>query len=547
MSTTDRQRLVPEREPTLQEVRGLTALDLFERRLALGPGRPMLHARGVTLSAGDVDALSARFARALQERGVRAGDRVGLLLQNDPQFPVCQLGAWRIGAVTVPFNPMLRAAELEQQMRDVGCTALVCLDDFVEQALPAARAAKVGAVAVTSAGDLAAAGGRATGHAGAEPLLEWLDASGEAVPAPPAPGDLAVITFTSGTSGRAKGACQSHANIVWATHVFRDWVDLDAETVILGAAPIFHVTGQVAHLALGDLLGAPVVLDHRFQPTAQIAAATRHGATFLVCAATAYQALLASGLDAPPTLNRLVIGAQAVPPALVDQLEAWTGCYVQNIYGMTETTSPSHAVPPGVRAPVHGGTGALSIGVPVTGTESAVVDPESGKPLPVGEPGEIVVRGPQVVRGYWQRPDADAQAFRDGWLRTGDLGIVDEDGWFYVVDRIKDIINAAGFKVAPREVEEVILGLPGVLAAAVVGVPDEYRGETVKAYVVAKPGAVLTEAAVVEHCRSNLAAYKQPRIVEFADVLPMTASGKVLRRELRERGPDDGAGSGGGP
>ena len=539
MSLNPASSLAPRREPTAAGVAGLTALELFRRRVAAGPARPLIHARGVTLTAADVDGLSRRVACALEQRGVEPGDRVGLLLQNDPQFPIAQLAAWRIGAISVPLNPMLRTRELEAQLGDSGCKVLICLDELAEAAIPAALAVGVEHIAVTSADELA--GVRPVRVASpAERFEDWLDTSaGDSRPVACSPDDLAVITFTSGTTGRAKGACLSHANIVWAAHVFRDWADLDADTVILGAAPLFHVTGQVAYLALGDLLAAPLILDHRFEPRSQLAAARRHDATFLVAAVTAFQALLAVSDRAPASFTRLVSGAQAVPPALIAEVEAWSGCYLQNIYGMTETTSPCHAVPPGMRAPIDPASGALSVGVPVTATESIVADQDTGAPLPAGQRGEILVRGPQVVSGYWRRPDADAEAFRDGWLRTGDLGVVDEDGWFYVVDRIKDIINASGYKVAPREVEEAIQSHPAVRAAAVVGVSDQYRGETVKAFVQLREGFSLDPDEIVEHCQPLLAAYKRPRIVEFVDELPMTASGKVMRRELRaEKAPE---------
>lgn len=520
----------PDREPTIAEVEGLTALGLFRRRVERSRARPMLHAREATFTAGEIDDLSSAAAAALQQRGVRPGDRVALLLQNDPQFPIAQLGAWKAGAITVPLNPMLRERELSRQMADAGCCTLVCLDQLAGHAVPAARAAGVEHVAIASAdGVLHAAAGPGGND---EPFASWLSTGGLA-PVQVSPKDIAVITFTSGTTGAAKGACSSHANLVWSAHVFRDWVELTEGTVVLGAAPLFHVTGQVGHLAVADLLGAPLILDHRFDARRQLALARQYEATFLVAAVTAFRALMDVGEPAPPTLRALVTGAQAVGPAFVADVERWSGAYVQNIYGMTETTSPSHAVPPGQRAPVHAETGALSIGIPVTGTDSLVVDPDTGEPLPPGSAGEIVIRGPQVVRGYWGRPDADAESFRDGWLRSGDLGVVDEQGWFYVIDRIKDLINVSGFKVAPREVEEVLLEHPDVADAAVVGEDDAYRGETIRAYVVPRPSGTIDVAELERHCRATLAAYKCPRSFTTVDELPRTASGKVMRRALR--------------
>jgi long-chain acyl-CoA synthetase len=218
----------------------------------------------------------------------------------------------------------------------------------------------------------------------------------------------------------------------------------------------------------------------------------------------------------------------------VDRFERATGIYIHNMYGMTETTAPSHCVPMEARAPVDPETGALAVGVPVFGVDSKIVDPVTGDELPAGQVGEILTRGPMVVPGYWDRPDETAHAIRDGWLHSGDLGKRDDEGWFFLVDRLKDQINASGFKVWPRDVEDVLLQHPLVREAAVVGIPDDYRGETVKAFVVLKPGAGLTASEVIAFCRDRMAVYKAPRAVEFVAGLPTNAAGKVLRRALRD-------------
>lgn len=535
--TIEQQGPIP---PVLQarasEIEGLTALGLFERRLAAGDQRPMIHARGTTLSAYDADVLSAALAGALRQRDVGPGDRVALLLQNDPQFPIAQLAIWRCGAIAVPLNPMLRERELTEQLRETRCEALICLRDLTASALPAAAAAGVCHIAVTDADELLGGGGRAGPLGGAEPLSEWLDTA-PWVDLTPEPSDIAVITYTSGTTGPAKGACSTHSNLAWAAHIYRDWVALDESMVVLGAAPLFHVTGQVGHLAIADLLAAPIILDHRFDAQRLLRASNRHGATFVVAAATAFRALLAVSDRAPATFNRLVMGAQAVSPVLAAAVESWSGCYPQNIYGMTETTSPALAVPSHQRAPVDPDTGALSVGMPVTSTDAVIVDPDSGLPVPAGTPGELLVKGPQVITGYWRRSDADEEAFNHGWLRSGDLAKVDEDGWFYLLDRIKDLINSSGFKVSPREVEEVLLEFPGVHDAAVVGEPDEYRGERVLAYVVPANGELDVDR-LMEHCRTTLAAYKCPRWITTVAEIPRTVSGKTLRRKLSRPSPE---------
>jgi long-chain acyl-CoA synthetase len=229
-----------------------------------------------------------------------------------------------------------------------------------------------------------------------------------------------------------------------------------------------------------------------------------------------------------------------VAPATVERWERLTGSYIHNFYGLTETTSPSHAVPLGRRAPVDPDSGALSVGLPLPSTEVRIVDLETGERLPPGEIGELWTRGPQVVPGYWQRPDATAESFTEGFLHTGDVGKMDAEGWFYIVDRAKDMINASGYKVWPREVEDVLYQHPAVREAAVVGVPDPYRGETVKAYISLRPGADTDPGELAMYCKERLAAYKYPRQVEILPDLPKTASGKILRRELRSRAQDRG-------
>jgi long-chain acyl-CoA synthetase len=234
------------------------------------------------------------------------------------------------------------------------------------------------------------------------------------------------------------------------------------------------------------------------------------------------------------SLTKVCSGGAPVRPPVVERFERATGIYIHNMYGMTETTAPSHCVPMAARAPVDSESGALAVGVPVFGVDSKIVDPETGAELPPGEVGEILTRGPMVVPGYWRRPDETAHAIRDGWLHSGDLGKRDDEGWFYLVDRLKDQINASGFKVWPRDVEDALLEHPLVREAAVVGIPDDYRGETVKAFVVLQSDADLTAAEVIAFCRERLATYKAPRAVEFVDELPTNAAGKVLRRALRD-------------
>jgi long-chain acyl-CoA synthetase len=280
------------------------------------------------------------------------------------------------------------------------------------------------------------------------------------------------------------------------------------------------------------------VLFYRFDAATALAMVERWRCTFTIMAITAFRSLM----DHPDITTRdlssftkLYSAGAPVPAATVDRYEALTGTYIRNLYGLTETTSPSHIVPPTARAPVEQESGALSVGVPIPSTIVKIVDQETGAELPPGEPGELLTKGPSVVPGYWELPEATAEAITDGYLHTGDIGLMDEQGWFYIVDRAKDMINASGYKVWPREVEDHLLESPGIKEAAVVGVPDPYRGETVKAFVVLEAGSSLTADGVIAWARETMAAYKYPRLVEIVAELPKTVTGKVLRRELRSR------------
>jgi long-chain acyl-CoA synthetase len=279
------------------------------------------------------------------------------------------------------------------------------------------------------------------------------------------------------------------------------------------------------------------VLGCRFDPaeTARIVTTTRP--TFTVAVITLFVALLESAEARQAdwsSLTKVASGGAPVRPSVVAEWEELTGSHIHHVYGLTEATSLSHATPLGKRAPVDPSTGALAVGVPFFNTTVQVVD-EDGRPLPSGEVGELVIDGPQVIPGYWRRPEETAHAMPDGRLRTGDLGFMDPEGWFYVTDRLKDMIIASGYKVWPRDVEEVLLQHPAVAEAAVIGVPDDYRGETVKAYVVLSPGHEADERELVAFAKNRMAAYKYPRAVEILDAIPKSPSGKVLRSQLRER------------
>jgi long-chain acyl-CoA synthetase len=352
------------------------------------------------------------------------------------------------------------------------------------------------------------------------------------------PDQAALLTYTSGTTGAPKGAVNTHRHVAFNAQAYRSWIGLTAADVCLAGAPLFHITGLIGYIAVAMLVPMPLVLGYRFDPATMNQLAARHRATYTVMAITAYTAMMNDPSVRQwdlSTLSKAYSCGAPVAPSLVERFEREVGPYIHNTYGLTETTAPSHAVPHGRRAPVDPSSGALSIGVPLFNNLVRIVD-ENGDEVPVGELGEIAISGPEVVPGYWRRPEATASSLPDGEMRTGDIGFMDEQGWFYLVDRKKDLIIAAGYKVWPREVEDVLLEHPAVREAAVIGVPDEYRGESVKAFVSVRPHATATPDELISFCKLRMAAYKYPRQIEIVDELPKTLTGKLLRRELRTHG-----------
>jgi long-chain acyl-CoA synthetase len=358
------------------------------------------------------------------------------------------------------------------------------------------------------------------------------------VPLPTA-ADTALVSYTSGTSGHPKGALNTHGNISFNAHRQVRVQGFDDDAVYFALAPLFHITGMVCQLAAALAGGHTVALAYRFEPGVVLDAFREHRPVYTVGPSTAFMALLArpDATAADFASFRLISsGGAPLPPAVVEAFrERSGGLYLANGYGLTECTAPCASVPPGREAPVDPASGTLAVGVPGPGTMVRILD-DAGAEVPFGETGEIAVSGPMVVPGYWNRPRESEAALPGGELLTGDIGFMDEDGWLYVVDRKKDMINASGFKVWPREVEDVLYTHPAVREAAVVGVPDAYRGESVKAYVSLRPDARADAAELVAYCRERLAAFKYPREVEVLGELPKTATGKILRRELKALG-----------
>jgi long-chain acyl-CoA synthetase len=525
--------------------------DLFEESAERHPDRDAVRYFDEMVSFRELDRMADRFAARLAGWGVEKGDRVAVYTQNDPQFLVAQFGAWKRGAIVVPLNPMLKTRELDYHLNDSGAKVLVCLDtlhrDVAREVLPSTP---VEIVLTTSPLDFLPDG------ANGIPILEGVEKlrpdgttdlmeaiaeaeDGPGARVPTSPDDVAYLVYTSGTTGKPKGAVELHRSVAFNAEVYRTWMQIGDEDSVLGVAPLFHITGLVGHTALAALAGVPLVLFHRFDPATALRLIERWRPTFTVGAITAFISLMnaqdSEGRDLS-SLAKCYSGGAPIAPTVTERFEEKFGVYIHNIYGLTESNSPTHATPLGSRAPVDEASGALSIGVPIPNCDAKLVGLEDpSQEVPVGESGEFAARGPMIFKEYWNKPEETDKAFHDGFFLTGDVAVMDEEGWFYIVDRKKDMINAGGYKVWPREVEDVLYTHPQVKEAAVVGVPDEYRGETVKAFVAVKDPSEASEEALISYCKERMAAYKYPRTVEFLDELPKTATGKFLRRELRDK------------
>jgi long-chain acyl-CoA synthetase len=524
------------------------ALAMFRAAVARDPDRDAMRYFDGRITLRELDALTDAFAVGLHDSGFDPGDRVALYLQNVPQFVIALVGTWKAGGIAVTVNPMNRERELALLLSDSGARVLVCLEGlYRDVAAHVVGDTGVQTVVTTSEreyqtrDDPRAFGPEARrGEVAGTVDMAGLIARFRGRTPPPvsfSPTDTAVLTYTSGTTGPPKGAMNTHGNVVFNSQTYRQLCELDADDVVLGVAPLFHITGLIGHVGVALLLGVPLVLFHRFEPTLAIDTIRAEHPTFTVGSITVFIALMnAPGAQAQDlaSLTKIWSGGAPIPPSTVKAFSAAFGQYIHNIYGLTETTSPSHGVPAHAQAPVDEASGALSVGVPVYNTVVRIVD-DDGEDLPPGEVGEIVTSGPQIVSGYWNKPEETARAIPGGALHTGDVGYMDEAGWFYIVDRKKDQINAGGYKVWPREVEDVLYEHDAVREAAVVGVPDAYRGETVKAFVSLRPGRTADEAELIAFCKERMAAYKYPRQVEFLDEIPKTVTGKLLRRELRAR------------
>ncbi|MFD7885830.1 class I adenylate-forming enzyme family protein [Streptomyces bauhiniae] len=516
-------------------------------RVARNPDARALSYFDGAMSARELDTASDALAAALEARGTGRGDRVGVYLQNVPQYALVLLALWKLGATALGLNPMYRRQELRRIVDDAGAVGVVCADTDAEETLDTLAGSTVRWLISTSALDYQSRNDPrvfpTTERAAPAPDGDLVALIGEFAGARPAPvplnrDDIAFLTYTSGTTGPPKGAMNTHGNVLSVVTTCARWTGVSDGDVVLAVAPLFHITGAVVNAAISLLTDTTLVLAGRFHPEVALEAFAEHQVTFTIGSITAYNAIYElpqAGPEHFASVKTLYSGGAPIPPATVERFQERFGTYIHNGYGMTETTSAVIAVPPGRRAPVHPPSGTLSIGMPLPHLTARVVDPH-GDPVPPGDQGELELSGPQVVPGYWGNPGATEQTMSGGRLRTGDVAVIDEQGWVYLVDRLKDQINVSGYKVWPREVEDALYEHPAVYEAAVVGEPDDYRGETVVAYVSLKSGLSLTQEELIVFARDRLAAYKCPRRIHFIADLPKTQTGKIRRAELRRAG-----------
>jgi len=497
------------------------------------------------ISFADLDNYSDGFAAWLREQGVGRTDRVLIVLQNMPEFVIAIIGAWKVGAVPVPCNPSYRERELQLLVTDCCPKAIVCLDNDVPTLSAALTTARLRAAILSTSGlefqtrnDNRVLPEYSAEKVKAESFLETLRRAGNCRPQSLSLSgdDLGCLLYTSGTTGTPKGAMLTHRGLAFNAQSGCQWFELGNKTRILGIAPLFHVTGIVLHVGAMLVCGGTLILTYRFHPGVVLDAMLEHRPTFSIGAITAYIALMHTPEASAAmfeSFEKLYSGGAPIAPSVVVAFKEKFGRYIHSSCGMTELSAQSHLAPFGGDVPVDPASGALSIGIPTFNTEVRIVD-EQGRSAPVGQPGELLVRGPQLMAGYWNKPADTAEALAGGWMHTGDVGFMDARGWFYLIDRKKDMISASGFKVWPREIEDVLYSHPAVREVAVVGLPDAYRGETVKACLALKPDKQTTPDELMAYCRERLAPYKVPRIYEIVAELPKTATGKIMRSAVRE-------------
>ena len=534
--------------PREVEFEKITMPEVLTRTAQRFPDRMALIFMGKKITYRELEALVNRFAKALTELGVKAGDKVAMLLPNMPQLVIANYAAFRIGAVPVLNNPLYTEHELAHQLNDSDSSILIALDLRLPLAVKLKGKTGIRSIIACHITDfLPFPGNKILQYLHKELYVKVPQQAGmyEFLPLlnkhPDTPvenaarwEEVGALMYTGGTTGVSKGVMMTHANISCNTQQLRASFPeaKDGEEKILAVFPFFHSAGWTGMQNMSILAGWTDILVPRPDPQVIIEILKKYKPTLLPGVPTVYIGLLAREEFRKMDLSSVkafLAGAAPLPLKVIKKLKSIKDCPIINVYGLTEICPMGTATPWG-REEKPG-----TVGVPLPGTDLKIVDVETGtRELPVGEVGEICFKGPQVMKGYYKNPEETAAVLKDGWLFTGDIGFLDADGYLTIVDRKKEMIVASGFNVYPSEVDGVLFAHPKVLEACTIGVPDEYRGETVKSYIVLKTGESAEAEEIIAHCRETLAAYEVPKIVEFIDALPKSAVGKVLRRELKE-------------
>ncbi len=502
---------------------------MLEDTAAKYPENSALVFPGVKLTYSSLVNMANRLATGLYEMGVRKGDRVAVMLPNCPQWVISYYAVLKLGAVLVQTNPMYVERELEHQLNDSGAKLIIVLDSLYPRVKNIRAHTPLQQVVCVSFTEPAAIDNTLSFEA----LLKDYPASPPEVKIDPRE-DVAVFQYTGGTTGVSKGVMLTHYNLVANAYQVRGWMPMcrEGQERILTVLPLFHIYSLTACNNLSVLLGGAQYLMPRFDINNMLQVINDFKPTLFPGAPTLYIAMINHPRIADYDVKSIrvcISGSAPLPLEVSERFYRLTGGYLIEAYGLSEASPATHLNPLG------GEDRTGSIGLPAPDTEARIMDMETGKEeMPVGQVGELVVRGPQVMKGYWNMPAETSAVLRDGWLYTGDMAKMDEDGYFYIVDRKKDIIIAGGFNIYPREVEEVLYEHPKVQEAVVVGIPDPYRGETVKAFLVLRPGMSASPEEITAYCREKLASFKIPQLIEFRESLPKTAVGKILRRALRE-------------
>jgi long-chain acyl-CoA synthetase len=537
---------------TFQPYPEITLIETLRETMRLKPNYPVIIFKGAPMSATELEQLSNTLGAALIAKGVKKGDRVALVLPNSPQSLIGLFGIWKAGGIAVPLNPLYTESELEFALQDCGATAAIVLSSFYKKFKSVQPSTKVGYVIATNIKEYLPPmlrilftlvkekkeGYRITLHTGDIWLGELLKQYASA-PKPNVevkPGDYAIFLFSGGTTGIPKCAIGSHQGLVMTGMQISAWFrpnTTEWEDTIMQNMPLFHVYGLAGVMPTG-LVGhnTLILIPNPRDMKDLLETIQKKKPTFLPGVPTLFIALInhpdvQSGKVSLKSIKNCISGAAPLMTETKQRFEALTGGNIVEGFGMTESMMAT------VITPIKGTYKPGSTGLPVTDVEIRIVDAETGQAeMPTGEVGEITMRCPQVMLGYYQQPTETANTIRDGWLFTGDLGYLDEDGYMFIVDRKKDVIKPGGFQVWPRDVEEVIASHPAVAEVGVAGIPDAYSGEAVKAWVVLREAQQLSEEQLREFCHTKLTGYKVPKYIEFRDSLPKSMVGKVLRREL---------------